>query len=1288
MLAIPGMNPGIFILGGDGNGGGSGPGGGKGKGKGKGANGKGKGNNANGGGKGAGNCGPGSGGGCPNPKHGGKGKTHAGDPVDIVTGRVYTLPQVDMVLTGPLVFTIERSYSSFARARDVGLGFGWSHSLAWSIEVRRRSIEVQAPFLEPAVYDLPVSGAVAHLRDIGNLRMDAETPVLVDFENGHIHLFEKDPLNEQRYRLAAITDRAGNQIALSYDAAGLAGLVDSAGRRVEVKRTPTGHMERFELATKTSRKVWYRRYTFSDEGNLVSAVDAEGHPTTYHYDFEHRLTEQVTPTGQHAHFAYDSKGRCVETWVDRGNLPDPALAPDVPMTLADGQTPAKGMLHIKLDYEADCTLLYDSRQTKRFDHNDHGTLDLSSGIWVDSLKYNAHGDMIEYGDGENHAEHYQRDEHGRLIGVLDATKSMTRFAYDPNGNLAEVEDATGKSLTYQHDKAGNLTETADALGTLLRCAYDRRGLRTVSEMPNGAVTRWEHDAEGNVIRLTEPHGKARRLDVDDLGRITAFSDEEGYRTHYRYNAMNALVSVTLPNGATHGATYNADGQMTSYTSPDKGVWKLFWAGYSSVFQVEKPSGETLRFGYNREGHLTHVLNEKGEVHKIERDVAGRVVGDTFFDGRQYRYRLDGNGRLAKHHNGAGEVTEIERDACGRILKRTYDDDTADEFEYDAEGRLVRADNGKVACTWHYDSRGNLTKETQTHQGRTVTTEHTYNPANQRTTTRNNFGYAAAYERDLMGWQHKVHLGTGQTIERTWDGLGREVLRSLPKGGHVICRYDGLALVERHIVSPTRHTNTPPWAGPLPEGTTFAEGFVCSPGGEVVEHSASDGTRDRFGYDPAGRVVGRVNSRGELKEAYIYEGTGRIEETLGARRHYGTGGVLLERGATRYRYDDEQRRTHKADGDSLTRYEWNGRGMLSAVVLPNGTRVENTYDTQGRRVVKRMRRPDSQVVETRFVWAGDDMIQETTTEPTATGKNLLRERAFVYDDEGFLLSQRETVWKNGEKETGTWVHAVRGPGEMPTLLVSGEGEIVAKMRGTVWGLVAAEPGAKTSTPIRYPGQYADEETGLCYNRYRFYDPEVGLYISPDPVGLQGGLGAFEYARSNPLRMIDTEGMDVRATITGTAGTHSSTSGQKYNPDKSPVKLHEIVVAALPTEGPAGGSKWPSVRDGDPGKCAEPQALSKYLFEWEKKNKTKLDPNNKAQVAAALNSMDKINAYDKKEKATRSPCPNCSQMFANLMATYGAPSPSKIDEGYIPGGGRGNFEPPNPNYKGPAHSKYPI
>lgn len=135
------MCPGIIVAAGGGGSGGSGAGGGKGKGGKKGA-GTGNGEeNATADSKSASQCGTGStdGGGCPNDHgHGASGTITKGDPVDVVTGRVTVGPLTDLFLPGPLPLLITRGYSSFSRQNDVGFGWGWSSSLLWRLEVKRR----------------------------------------------------------------------------------------------------------------------------------------------------------------------------------------------------------------------------------------------------------------------------------------------------------------------------------------------------------------------------------------------------------------------------------------------------------------------------------------------------------------------------------------------------------------------------------------------------------------------------------------------------------------------------------------------------------------------------------------------------------------------------------------------------------------------------------------------------------------------------------------------------------------------------------------------------------------------------------------------------------------------------------------------------------------------------------------------------------------------------------------------------------------------------------------------
>jgi len=85
---------------------------------------------------------------------------------------------------------------------------------------------------------------------------------------------------------------------------------------------------------------------------------------------------------------------------------------------------------------------------------------------------------------------------------------------------------------------------------------------------------------------------------------------------------------------------------------------------------------------------------------------------------------------------------------------------------------------------------------------------------------------------------------------------------------------------------------------------------------------------------------------------------------------------------------------------------------------------------------------------------------------------------------------------------------------PTMLMSEAGKLAWNAQLDLYGVpreetAGIEAGDRTTNPLRYPGQYYDEETGLCYNRWRYYDPETGRYISEDPIGLRGGLSVFGY-----------------------------------------------------------------------------------------------------------------------------------------------------------------------------------
>ena len=91
----------------------------------------------------------------------------------------------------------------------------------------------------------------------------------------------------------------------------------------------------------------------------------------------------------------------------------------------------------------------------------------------------------------------------------------------------------------------------------------------------------------------------------------------------------------------------------------------------------------------------------------------------------------------------------------------------------------------------------------------------------------------------------------------------------------------------------------------------------------------------------------------------------------------------------------------------------------------------------------------------------------------------------------------------------------------------KGEAVWTAEYEAWGRIRNETvsdGLKANIPFRFQGQYYDEESGLHYNRFRYYDPEIGRFVSQDPIGLRGGMNLFEYA-PNPVGWTDPFGLLV-------------------------------------------------------------------------------------------------------------------------------------------------------------------
>ena len=321
----------------------------------------------------------------------------------------------------------------------------------------------------------------------------------------------------------------------------------------------------------------------------------------------------------------------------------------------------------------------------------------------------------------------------------------------------------------------------------------------------------------------------------------------------------------------------------------------------------------------------------------------------------------------------------------------------------------------------------------------------------------------------------------------------------------------------------------------------------------------------FEHDGLGNLTAAVYGDGEV-DLRMPDRVGNLFRT-GERkdRKYGPAGQLLESvskaGTTRYAYDPEGNLVKKTlpDGSAWT-YEWNAAGMLAKVIRPDGKVVAFGYDALGRRVWKTYKGKT-----TRWVWDGNVPVHEwvEVEEPAVSPapERIEDSQDAGIRQRGIDLSQRHAqgpptpAIQHGTADGPiTWVFdpesfapaARLAGGEQhaiitdhlgtPTAMLDVAGRPVWSADIGIWGELRNLVGDKQACPFRWPGQYEDEETGLYYNRFRYYDPDSGEYVTQDPIGLRGGLRSYGYV-GDPLCWVDPLGLKkggVRCGGTGAGG----------------------------------------------------------------------------------------------------------------------------------------------------------
>lgn len=935
----------------------------------------------------------------------------------------------------------------------------------------------------------------------------------------------------------------GSRLRYAYDAAGrLVEATDALGAVTRLRYDGQGRALGSQAPDGTQSRLEHDEAT----GLLVQAVDAAGRTTRMDYDAWGRLTRITRPDGH----------------VERREYPDPAEAPltcELPTLLVD----AKGGT-TRLAWSAA------GRLVQRIDCAGRSS----------EAQYNARGLPVRHTDALGQSTRYEYDAAGQCQAVHHPDGSTTRYRHDAAGRVVRVslrDDGADQELGFAYDLWGRVTRRWQR-GLEVRFAWDVAGRLVRLTNENGATSRFAWDAMDRLVEEEGFDGRLQTFAHDAAGRLVEAVDgrgREALRTRFVWDALDRLREIHVPATAHSPARierlqWDAAGQLAVTRSwvheagqPERletealierdpagrlvaETQRVFEPGGGLAFEhaishTLDPLGHRESSQLQDLGRLDYLLYGAGHLHGLLHE--GRGLLDIERDGlhREIRRRLPapaGAGALevlrrwdARSRAQGFAMQGLQRWAAagegapaplvGQLAQRDY--------AYDETGRLaaIRAEGG-LERQFRYDAAGRLVGAAG---GEAAQQHWRFDPAGNRLPSLDDAQLQSALARSDDAWAAEVR---SRWRDQDFDLLGRE---DLPPPA------------ERALAQVVRwHDNR------IGHGDDAVFGYDSR--GNRTESIGRDGRRLALRYDGANRLVearATAPDASEVVSRYLYDAHGRR-----LCKH------VREQPAGRAAAPREHRTFYGWDGDRLVHVEYRGpaqeRQVVHTVYEPGSFTPLLQLSTGGGAAPAGLAALAAE--------AGDARVQQALHEAFDALPREMRERmdaqARRLQREGLPASARAldapplaqaarpiTVRHYHCDHLGT-----------PQALTDEEGRLVWLAACDPWGRLLQEYNPQgISQPIRLPGQHHDAETGLCYNRHRYYDPGLGSYLSQDPIGLAGGIAPFAYAQQDPLQFADPMGLyaDAGAPMPGLGDAPAQAAAQNC-PDCVQVADAKSVAAA--------------------------------------------------------------------------------------------------------------------------------
>jgi RHS repeat-associated protein len=1007
-------------------------------------------------------------------------------PVSMVTGEEL-LTLTDGVLDGILAFDFTRLYRSSAVEVDCGLGFGWSHILSHRLHIdgddviwidhENRRTTFPIPSIERPAIRNSLSRAAIYLGDQAEELIVAQAgdqPRFYHFING---------------QLTSISDAYDNRLSITRDLQARIQRLDNGAGRALLLRYDRRHLiavdyQRFVPADAVHRS-WVTeqtlvRYRYDERQRLIEATNAADESERYDYDDQHVILQRQLAGGASFFWEWERSGkaaRCVRHWASFSQMQARYVWDD-----------AGTVTVINVDGSEELYAHDERARLVRKVEPDGG----------EHLKaYDDNGRLTAEQDPLGAVTEYHYDEVGRLVALLPPEDEPTAYEYR-NGFLHARY--RGQAVwTYQRNAQGDITAATDPHGHVTRYAYDEKGQLLSIRYPDESRHVFVRNALGQLVEETLADGGQRQFSYDALGRQLTRQDEHGAVTRFHWDGVGRLLQSTLPDGARRTFSYNAYGQLTAERDELDRVTRYEYADdLHLVSRRINADGTQRRYRYdNARLLLTEIENESGEKYQLDYTPSGLIRQERGFDGQRTAYRYDLNGHLLeKTEFGADDsqlVTGYARDPAGRLLVKTLPDGVKVAYRYDSLGRLISVDDGQDhPLEFEYDAQDRLITE---HQG-WGTLRYGYDACGQLNRLRLPDNSTLDYHHASGGALTAIDLN-GTRLTGHHYVLGREQQR---QQGQLISHYhhDEQGRLQTHALN---QKNRP----------LYLRHYCYAANGNLASIADSQHGQRSYDYDAVDRLTRVHHSRDAPPENFAHDPAGNLLLQDRVGKPDIKGNRLLMQGDRHYDYDAFGNLIRERRGSAqklITEYRYDCQHRLIGVTTAEGRNARYRYDAFGRRIAKTV---DGHTTE--FFWQGDHLVAESGCE---------HYRSYLYEPGSFrplaLLDGK------GPRHACPFYYQLDHLGT-PQELTDYSGEIVWSAQYNAYGKITRLKhggGEQLAQPLRFQGQYFDEESGLHYNRHRYYAPDTGRYLTPDPIKLAGGLNQYQYT-PNPTGWVDPLGL---------------------------------------------------------------------------------------------------------------------------------------------------------------------